>query len=98
MVRGTDTTSLFVVGPSWMAGSAAATSALYTQASQALGSPHLMVLAPHRDMLFVFADQGEAANRMLADGIARAEADGRKPLSPVPVRLLPHGVEAYAAS
>jgi hypothetical protein len=98
VVRGTDTTALFVVGPSWMAGSAAATGALYTQAAQALGSPHLMVLAPHRDLLFVFVDQGEAANRLLADGIARAEADGRKPLSPVPVRLLPHGVEAYAVS
>lgn len=98
VVHGTDTVSLVVVGPSWMAGSAAATSALYTYATQALGARELMVLIPHRDMLFVFADQGEAGNRLLADGIARAESDGRKPLSPVPVRLLPHGVEARTVS
>ncbi len=95
VVQGTDTTLIFVVGPSWMAGSAAATSALYSLASQALGARDLMVQVPHRDMLFVFADQGEARNRVLAEGIARAESDGRKPLSPIPVRLLPHGVEAF---
>ncbi len=92
VVRGSDTTALMVVGPSWLAASTAVTGLLYRAASQALGATELMVLMPHRDLLFVFADAGEAANHALAQGIAHAESDGRKPLSPIPIRLSPTGV------
>ena len=87
VLQGSDTTKLVVVGPTWMAASAAFAPALFAHAARELGTQQLQVLMPHRDRLFVFADSGAPMNERLAEGINRAEADGRKPLSPVPLSL-----------
>jgi hypothetical protein len=83
VVKGTDTMKVLVVGPSWMAASAAATGALFRRAAEELGTTALRVLVPHRDRVFVFPENvdDEEANKTFAAGIARAEADGAKPIS-----------------
>lgn len=82
VVRGTATKKVLVVGPSWMAASAATSGELFRRASRELGTVALRMVIPHRDRAFVFEDsEDEAQNVAFAEGIARAEADGSKPVS-----------------
>ena len=98
VVQGMPTTKVLVVGPSWMAASAASCPELFDIAKRALGTSRLRLLVPHRDRCFVFAEKSEEASRMLAEGIVRAEkGKSHKPLSDSLYWLWPSGLETITA-
>lgn len=86
--------TVLLVGPHWLAASCLFLPGLDLIASRHLGRHEVLACAPHRDILYVFAERDEGTQRTMRAQIEVVESNDPKPLSMEFFRLTEHGCES----
>lgn len=93
---GTDGKPKMILWPDhWLAATCLLLPRLWKMTTTVLKSEHVLIAIPHRDVMVLFADGGEAANRAMVAQIRENEKDGRKPITDKLLRLLPPTGKAF---
>lgn len=82
-------TKLVIWSDHWLAATCLLLTRLHKMASKALGTEQVVATIPHRDVLVLFADQGQKARVATTKMVHDNEREGRMPITARLLRLLP---------